>query len=123
MAGLGVLAADYQLLAGEKFISTYQAPILYEPPAYEVNFCSRCGSPVPPSNPSEFFEIPAGLLDNDPELKPDKHIFVEFTPEWDKISDDLPQYSLKQLFELRYGRALPDDFETKSHHFQSPPNE
>ena len=115
MAALGVLAKDYRLLSGADLITTYQVPILYEPPAYETYFCRNCGSPTPPPSPTEFFEIPAGLLDTDPGQKPDKHVFVEFTPAWEQISDDLPQYTLKQLYALRHGRALPDDFQTRSH--------
>lgn len=34
MAALGVLSKDYKLLSGSAFISTYQAPLLYGPPAY-----------------------------------------------------------------------------------------
>lgn len=123
MAALGVLSRDYRLLTGKSCTTTYQAPILYGPPAYEVHFCSRCGSPVPPPDPPEFFEIAAGLLDNDPGMKPDKHIFVEFTPEWDKISDELPQYTVRELFEIRHGQPLPDDFETKTHLCPMPPKQ
>ena len=116
MAALGVLAADYILITGHEFITSYEAPILYEAPAYESYFCSNCGSPTPPTNPTEFFEIPAGLLDNDPDINLDKHIFVEFTPDWDTISDKLPQYSLKQLYELRHNQSLPERFEIKTHY-------
>ena len=116
MTALGVLARDYKLISGIEHIATYTAPILYEPPAYETYFCRICGSPTPPADPTDFFEIPAGLLDTEPGLTPDKHIFVEFTPEWDQISDELPQYSLKQLYKLRNGHELPEDFETKTHY-------
>ena len=46
-------------------------------------------------------EIAAGLLDDSPEIKPDKHIFVELTPQWDKIPDDLPQLTLEELTRFR----------------------
>ena len=118
MAALGVLASDYQLLDGAEAIATYTAPLLYDGPPYQTYFCKACGCPTPPPNATDFFEIPAGLLDDDPSHMIDKHIFVEFTPAWDRISDDLPQYTLRQLYEWRHGKALPDDFETKSH--QSP---
>ncbi len=122
MAAIGVLGADYQLTAGADLIRTYQAPILYEGPPYETYFCISCGSPTPPPSPSEFFEIPAGLLDSDPGIKPDKHIFVEFTPDWDSISDTLPQYTIRQLYEFRHGKSLPDEFKVKSHYDSTPPN-
>ncbi|HKM99318.1 MAG TPA: GFA family protein [Candidatus Binataceae bacterium] len=102
VAGLGVRRDDFRLLAGKDLIASYDAPIVREPPPYRVFFCSRCGSPVPdPAPASEWFEIPAGLLDDDPQIKPDKHIFVELNPLWFEISDDLPQYDAIALAALR----------------------
>lgn len=102
VAGLGVRTEDYRLLAGSDLIATYEAPILRKPPAYRASFCRRCGSPVPDPPPgAKWFEIPAGLLDDAPGLKPDKHIFVEHKPAWDDITDTLPQYDLPGLVKLR----------------------
>ena len=102
VAGLGVRTEDFRLLAGRELISTYDAPILEGPPPYRTSFCSRCGSPVPNPDPrSEWFEVPAGGLDDDPERRPDKHIFVELNPPWFEITDDLPQYDLPGLATLR----------------------
>lgn len=102
LAGVGVRGQDFHLLSGKELISTYDAPILRNPPAYRVSFCSRCSSPVPNPEPnSEWCEIPAGLLDGDPEMKPDKHIFVEHRAPWFEIADRLPQYDLPALLELR----------------------
>jgi hypothetical protein len=46
-------------------------------------------------------EIPAGLLDDDPALKPDKHIFTDLKSSWYQIEDSLPQYSQEELYKLR----------------------
>lgn len=108
-AGLYVRIEYFRLVAGADLITTYEAPILREPPAYRVSFCSRCGSPVPNPNPetqrtrgrSGTLEIPAGLLDDEPGMKPDKHIFIELNPRWFEITDDLPQYDLPGLIALR----------------------
>ena len=101
-AGLGVRVEDFRLLAGAELIRTYEAPILERPPPYRVAFCSRCGSPVPDPPPgATWFEITAGLLDGDPELRPDKHIFVECKSPWFPISDSLPQLTKAQLIEVR----------------------
>lgn len=117
LPAIGVLSADYRMTAGKEFISSYSAPILYQPPAYHSTFCSKCGSPVPPPEPEgERLEIPAGLLDDDPGIRPDKHIFVEFTPPWSKISDDLPQYGIRELVRERDGKELPDGFKLRSHY-------
>jgi hypothetical protein len=101
-AGLGVRSRDFHLIEGRSLIASYDAPILRQPPPYRVFFCSRCGSPAPNPDPaSDWFEIPAGLLDDDPGLRPDKHIFVEFNAPWAEISDTLPQYDLPALHRLR----------------------
>ena len=95
-------AKDYRFLTGRELVRSYAAPILYRPPAYCSTFCSRCGSPVPePSPEGEFLEIPAGAFDDDPGIRPDKHIFVEFMPAWDVLRDDLPAYTRSDLQKLR----------------------
>jgi GNAT superfamily N-acetyltransferase len=102
VAGLGVRVEDYRLLAGAELITRYEAPIRECPPAYRVAFCSRCGSPVPdPPADGSWFEIPAGLLDGDPLLRPDKHIFVECKSAWFEIADSLPRFTKRQLVEFR----------------------
>jgi hypothetical protein len=104
-AGLGVRVADFRLLSGADLVRTYEAPLRECPPAYRVAFCSQCGSPVPDPPPgATWFEIPAGLLDDDPGLHPDKHIFVECKSPWFEIADLLPQLTKLQLAELRNPR-------------------
>jgi hypothetical protein len=106
-SGLYVRVEDFRLVEGKELITNYEAPILREPPAYRVSFCSRCGSPVPnPGGGSGLIEIPAGLLDDDPAMKPDKHIFVELKSPWFEITDHLLQYDLPALTKLR---ALTSD--------------
>lgn len=116
-SGLYVRIEDFRLVEGSDLITSYEAPILREPPAYRVSFCSRCGSPVPnpASQPqarsrlrSGLLKIPAGLLDDDPGLKPDKHIFIELKAPWFEIADDLPQYDLPGLIGLRTKTKMPE---------------
>ena len=102
VSGLGVRVEDFRLLSGAELIRSYEAPIRERPPAYRVAFCSRCGSPVPDPPPdTEWFEIPAGLLDGHPMLRPDRHIFVECKSAWFEIADALPQLTGAELVELR----------------------
>ena len=97
-ACLGAEAADYRLLAGGDLIQSYDAPILRAPPAYRSSFCRRCGSPVPnPPLGADWFEIPAGLLEGDPGLAPDKHIYVEHRAPWFEIADALPRFTEAEL--------------------------
>ena len=115
-SGLYVRIEDFQLVEGSELMTTYEAPILREPPAYRASFCSRCGSPVPNPDPapprtrgrSGLLEIPAGLLDDDPGVKPDKHIFVEVKSPWFEITDDLPQLDLPALIKLRANTMISD---------------
>ena len=102
VAGLGVRAEDFRFLQGKELIKDYEAPLLERLPAYKSSFCSRCGSPVPNPDPEAvWFEIPAGILDGDPGVRPDRHIFVEDQAEWFEITDDLPQLNKEALNKLR----------------------
>lgn len=97
MAGLLVQRKDFLLIDGKHLIKTFEAPIIEAPPAYRQCFCARCGCPVPnPTHGGSWF-VPAGLLDDDPEVKPDKHIYVEFKAPWDTITDHLPQMTKQQI--------------------------
>lgn len=104
MAGIGVRREDFRFVRGQELVRSYDAPILETPPAYRSTFCSCCGSPVPdPTSTSEWFEIAAGLLDDDPQLRPDRHIMVEHKSAWFLIEDALPQLDRAALIALRSG--------------------
>ena len=106
MAGIGVRTADFRFVCGEELIRRYEAPIVEAPPAYRVSFCGRCGSCVPdPSPGAEWLEIAAGLLDDDPLIEPDKHIFVDCKSVWYTIGDALPQFTKSEL--IAYRRRRP----------------
>ena len=106
VAGVGVRAEDYRLLEGADLINSFDAPILERPPAYRSSFCRRCGSPVPNPDPdTPWFEIPAGLLDDDPLARPDRHIFIELRAAWFDPADDLPKLDKPSLRALRSGKA------------------
>ena len=106
MAGVGVRRADFRFVCGQDLVRSYDAPILDTPPAYRSTFCSRCGSPVPdPTATSEWFEIAAGLLDDDPLLRPQRHIMIEHKAAWFPIADTLPQLDRASLIALRSGNG------------------
>ncbi|HVN85485.1 MAG TPA: GFA family protein [Candidatus Binatia bacterium] len=105
MAGVGVRRDEFRFVSGRNLVTKYDAPILESPPAYRVCFCSECGCCVPdPEGDSEWLEIAAGLLDDDPGIRPDKHIFVERKANWFEITDGLPQLDKQAL--LRHRRQL-----------------
>ena len=113
---VGVMAGDYRVLSGNDCVTTYEAPILKEPPPFHSYFCSSCGSPLPRPDPQGWFEIPAGLFDDDPGIRPDKHIFVELVAPWDSTTDELPKYTLRDLVRSRRGEELPENHELITHH-------
>ena len=105
-AMLGVRTRDFRFVQGRDLMTTYEAPLLEAPPPYRTSFCRRCGSPIPNPEPgAEWFEIPAGLLESDPGLRPDKHIFVELNAPWHEITDSLPQFDKTRLRELRASQS------------------
>ena len=102
VAAVGVNTADYRMLEGRELVVRYEAPLLEHPPPYTRFFCRCCGSPVPDPDPSEpWFEIPAGVLADDPGIRPDKHIFVEQKAPWFEIHDELPQLDKPALVRQR----------------------
>ena len=84
----GVLypVGSVNITEGEDLIAEYEI----EPGAIR-RFCSRCGSRVFGS-PEEFIFVQAGTLDEDPSIRPQFHMMVDFKAVWDEIHDDLPQY-------------------------------
>lgn len=106
VAGLGVLRKDFHLLQGEELIRTYEAPIRDKPPPYRTSFCGRCGSPVPdPKSDSPWLEVAAGVLDDDPGLRPERHILVKVKAPWFAITDTLPQLDRAALISHREARS------------------
>lgn len=101
VAALGVKAEDFRFLSGEDSITSFELPVRDRPPAYGSYFCRFCGSPAPHPPASGWFEIAAGLLDDDPGVEPDKHIYVEGKAAWWTIDDDLPSYSAEEIAEYR----------------------
>lgn len=105
-ATVGVRRQGFRFTLGEDLVQTFETPVVEAPPAYAVAWCVRCGSPVPQvPKTGDWFELDAGLLDDDLPLAPDKHIFIECAANWDRIVDDLPGYDKPSLMALRRGRT------------------
>jgi hypothetical protein len=71
-------------------------------------FCGRCGSSLPAATDDTVF-VPSGLLDDDPETRPQAHIFVASRAPWHEISDSLLRFD---EFPQGMGNAVP--FERRS---------
>lgn len=107
-ARVGVMREDLRLLQGLELIKSYAAPVRETPPPYRIWFCGRCGSPLPDvASTSAWLEIPAGLFDDDPALRPDKHIYVDTKSAWFTIADALPQFDKAAIRRHRQTNPRP----------------
>jgi hypothetical protein len=104
MAAVAVRTAGFRYLSGRELVRRFELPVRDEPPPYSRVFCERCGCVVPEPDPqADVFEIAAGLLDDDPGMRPERHIMVECKAPWMVIRDGLPELDLAKLLLLRAG--------------------
>ena len=103
---LAARATQFAWLRGEDAIAHYEAPLLTEPPPFRRNFCGRCGSPLPVLQPETGFVILlAGALDDDPGVRPFRHVFRDQAPVWHAVpDDDLPSFDARPPPEGRLPR-------------------
>ena len=76
VAELVFKAAQFEWVTGGSLVKTYAAPVRMKPPGYRRTFCEICGGPLPTVD-RDVIRILAGTLDGDPELRPQRHIFVD----------------------------------------------
>ena len=76
---------------GEDHLVTYKVP---EARFFRQLFCRSCGSPMPRIDRERGFAVvPMGSLDDDPGMRPERHIFAASKAPWYEIPDDLPQHA------------------------------
>ena len=81
---MAVNSAQFRWLSGQNHISTYKRET-----GYTVNFCSKCGSPVPNQiRNSEFTWVPAGLLEITVGLTVAAHLYVDSRAAWESLPTD-----------------------------------
>ena len=82
--------AQFQWLGGEEFVVRYVLP---EAKYFATSFCKKCGSSLPWLIQSgKAVVIPAGTLDDDPQVKPIHNIFYSNKAPWHKEVGDLVIY-------------------------------
>jgi len=86
--------AEFHWVSGRSLVKTYEAPVRSTLPGYRRTFCTLCGGPVPTVD-EDTINIPAGTLDDDPGLRPQRHMFVDRKAAWFDIGDRLPRYPTK----------------------------
>ena len=87
-SGATVPLEDFRLTRGQDLIQSYDSS-----PGVQRAFCRVCGSRVPSeARDGQLYFVPAGLLDDDPGVKPALHMFVGSKAPWWDITDELPQF-------------------------------
>lgn len=77
--------------AGEDRLRAYKVP---EARWFRQVFCPTCGSPMPRVDTDRgLVAVPMGALDDDPGVRPARHIYVGSKAPWWPITDGLPQYA------------------------------
>lgn len=83
-------------LAGLRYLRGDDLLVSYMPPGakrFKHVFCRVCGSSMPRfDNDRQIAIIPMGSFDDDPGVRPDRHIFTGSKAPWDEILDDLPAF-------------------------------
>ena len=89
-SNLYVVPKQFHWTSGEESVRRYDLP---SAPSFSTTFCSRCGAPLPHHTRSGLeVVVPAGSLEEEPELEPQAHIFFESRPGWSCLNRELPQF-------------------------------
>lgn len=106
-AELAAAASQFRWICGDHLVTVYEAPLLREPPPYRHAFCRVCGSPLPVAlEGTDFVVLPGGVLDEAPETRPFRHIFVAQRAPWYTIADEMPRFDLHAPAGQRLPRRL-----------------
>ncbi len=104
---LAAKASGFRWLRGEELVSTYEAPLLREPPPFRKAFCKRCGSPLPVLREgTDLVIFLAGVLDGDPETTPFRHIFLSQKTAWYSVNDELTKFDERPPPDQRLPKRL-----------------
>jgi hypothetical protein len=78
-------------LAGEKLITKFDVP---DAKRFSVWFCSKCGTRVPHQiRTTDNYLVPAGVLDQDPEMRPQNSIFWDSHAPWYVEPHEIQKFS------------------------------
>ena len=89
-ANVFVAPGDFHWLAGEEFVGRYDPE---HTKYFATAFCKNCGSSLPWfSKSGRVVVVPAGTLDVDPGIRPDKNIYYASRAEWYSSVESLPQH-------------------------------
>jgi hypothetical protein len=78
----------FRFVSGEDHTTAYES----SPGSFRLR-CKTCGCNAPGKAPYlETVSVPAGLLDDDPGVRPMLHVFASSCAPWWTIADDLPRH-------------------------------
>jgi hypothetical protein len=90
-ANLFVKPDQFRWFKGEEQVSQYNPE---ETRHFATAFCQRCGSSLPwQAKSGKVVVIPAGTLDQDPDVRPLQNIFCASRAEWYTAPDSLPEHA------------------------------
>jgi len=82
---------NFEWLSGEDMVGRFEPP---QAKHFATGFCKQCGSSLPwRSQSGTAMVIPAGTLDDDPEIKPTQNIYWDFRAAWREEVSALPQHN------------------------------
>jgi hypothetical protein len=96
---VGASAKGFRFLSGAERVRGYESS-----PGNSRAFCPRCGSVVPGPPMGERVFVPAGLLEGDPGVRAEMHLFVGSKAAWHEIADALPRFD---TYPPGWGDAVP----------------
>jgi len=84
-----VNVCDFRFVSGADSITYYESS-----PGTHRGFCRICGSPILSKfvEYPDFYGLPLGTLDDDPQVRPKFHVFVANKAPWHEITDSLPRF-------------------------------
>jgi hypothetical protein len=84
------------ITTGVEFINKYESS-----PNRQKSFCAKCGSQlfIRRLDKPEFTVVTLGTLNDDPDAKPERHVFVDSKAVWYDIEARLPQFRIYPGFE------------------------
>lgn len=89
-SNLLVLPDDFRWTKGAALVGRYEVA---EARHFATSFCKNCGSSLPwLSKSGKAVIVPAGTLDDDPDIRPVQNIYVGSGADWYQAPGSLPQY-------------------------------
>lgn len=81
---------QFQWLSGEASVGRFELP---EAKHFATSFCKKCGSSLPwLAKSGKAIVVPAGTLDNDPNIRPMHNVFYADKAPWYEEVGDLTKY-------------------------------